>query len=216
MKPRILFPFAIIVVFLMSGCTTMMLFDKRHESGSLSREFEKKPCHPNQHSSYCKISFIGYTERNGYQYARILMHNTRACVSRDYQIELLLPLTPDKAARPLLIESNAPMNESGKPVNIITSRYPPDPQGKLEEILDKEAWGGFPANIIDWSPISYRIGPELSDRRKDEIEDNLNWVCRSYVEYNIWLIFLPITVAIDIISSPVQFIVFHYNLIRLN
>jgi hypothetical protein len=215
MKPRILFSFTIIAVFLISGCTTMMLFDKRDESGSLYREINRTQHF--QHISYYRSNFIGYTERNGYQYARILIHNPRSCVTQDHQIELLLPLTPDKAALPLLIESDEPINNNGNPVNIVGDS---NPKSKGGEILDKEKWAGFPTTIFANSPslsyVSYRIGPELSARREDKTVDNLSWVCRSYVEHNILLIFLPITVAIDIISSPVQFIVFHFNLIRLN
>ncbi len=215
MKHEILLSIIIVIVFLISACTTRMLLNSRIESGSLIRELSNDQYTYGHHRldyngySYMKGDFIGNTELNGYKYARILIYNPRLCISQKHQIEMLIPLTQDKKVHSFLIENNESISENMHPVNVI---FKISYEGKAREKLQKEGWNGYPANIVLKTStnltVLYRIGPDQIDVREDKIEDKLNWVCRSHVEHNIWFTVLPITVAIDIITSPVQLILF--------
>ncbi len=186
-----------------SGCATVVVNGFRETEGSPGLEVRSR-------SSSLEGRYIGNTEIQGNQYARIVILEPRAVCDDRSQIEMLLPLSPDKVARPLLKESRQPVTEKGKPVTIRLDIFD---KLKAGELIKAESWQGYPDIIIfrhemeDPPTVLYRFGPAPADLRDEGIENDLKWVCRSHFAYVSSIALLPFAVAFDVVTFPVQLLI---------
>jgi uncharacterized protein YceK len=194
----------VIIVFLgTSGCATVVVNGFRETEGSPSLEVRSR-------SSSLDGSYIGNVEIDGYEFARIVILEPRAACEDHSQIEMLLPLSAEKAAHPRLKEITGAVTEKGKTIAIRINVFD---KSKARELTKAESWQGYPDNIIfrhevdDPPTVLYRFGPAPSDVRDESVEDDLEWVCRSRAAYIGSIALLPFAVVFDILTFPVQLII---------
>lgn len=199
---------AIIILGLMavlgiSGCATVVVNGFRETEGSPGLEVRSR-------SSSLEGSYIGNTEIEGNKYARIVILEPRAVCDDQSQIEMLLPLSSEKVARPLLKEFRQPETEKGK---LVTIRLDVFDKSKAGELTKAESWQGHPDIIIfrhemkDPPTLLYRFGPAPADLRDEGIENDLKWVCRSRSAYFSSIALLPFAVVFDVITFPMQLLI---------
>ncbi len=183
------------------GCATAITQTERELARSPDQEIDSD-------GALLHARYLGDSKTDGFDVARIIVTESRKECSDRPPVEMLLPLTIRQSARPRLIEAGSLGPLEGSPVRIVIDRG--GNSNAAEN--DQPRWEGYPSVIRlrhrwDAAPeISYRFGPKEIDLRHDDMEVELDWVCRSRVMYAGFTALLPVAVALDIATFPVQLI----------
>jgi len=184
-----------------SGCATAITQGLRDSARSPDKEIGSD-------STLLLAAYLGDTTQDGVTIARIVVSEPRSGCGDRPPIELLLPLTRKRSARPRLVEGERSAAPEGQPVRIVID-YEPSWSSRAPD-SEQPRWDGYPSVIrlhrVGGLEVSYRFGADEPDLRRDSMEVGPDWVCRSHVQYAGLTALLPVAVAFDIATFPVYLI----------
>jgi hypothetical protein len=210
---RILYYSVVVAISLTNAaCTTSLVNAGREDAAHPLREFGdiKAPL----------VGAVAGSETIGEQrYVRIVIPAARQTCAREEPLELLLPDSPEGTG--ILREARAhPEIAASRKVTIYGPRYsagrPP-----IEERVKTLEWlrtlrlpqDGVSPLIIEHNDrmglkASYKIGNASSEPRSVVLDVQSDWVCRSHAKHALMMALYVPAVAVDLITSPIQIVLF--------
>jgi hypothetical protein len=184
---------------------------------ALSKEltiFGKDNTHVYGKKVYFDGYFVGFTYKEGNKYYNIAIDNVRIFRNNIKRAILLLPVSDN--GTPVLCETNENKYGYSDKVSVVIQEGLPssiEPDFKNYKYI----WETYPKNIaISYDLIGtnrysnlvvrYSTGPSDADLQTREIIDSMEWRERSKFKYYGLKALYPIGVVLDVVTFPIQFI----------
>ena len=183
-----------------SGCATAITQGLRESARSPGQEIDSD-------GSWLDARYLGESMIDDFTVARIIVTTARKECSDRPPVEMLVPLTRRQSARPRLLEARSASGKEGAPVRIINDHTP---FWLTNENDGPPRWEGYPSlmrlqDMGEAAPqLYYRFGPGERDLRHEDVDLELDWICRSRMAYAAYTALLPAAVALDVATFPLQ------------